>query len=91
MEEDSGVKKKLTSGCGEEEGMHFFKMFNELCKQIRNMDGLPLKINSIHGIDAAFTLTDVRLFFSFVRFCFYVSRNIPKPRTNFRRSPICFS
>lgn len=53
------MKSKVKPGCGEEEFVNFIKTYDALCKQIRNLDELPLRINSIHAIDPAFRMTAV--------------------------------
>jgi len=57
--EDS--KSKVNPGCGEEENTHFIKVFEGLSKAIRNLNDLPLSINSIQGIDPVFRSTEVVL------------------------------
>eukprot|EP00112_Aurelia_sp_Birch-Aquarium-sp1_P004342 Seg149.9 transcript_id=Seg149.9/GoldUCD/mRNA.D3Y31 product="Nucleolar protein 6" protein_id=Seg149.9/GoldUCD/D3Y31 len=63
--EFSNVQKKqqeskhLSTATGEEESLAMIYAFEELCKQIRNIEGLPLDINSIQGAHPAFRLTEV--------------------------------
>ena len=51
--------KHISTATGEEESLAVVYAFEELCKQIRNIDGLPLDINSIQGSHPAFRLTEV--------------------------------
>lgn len=53
-------KSKVNPGSGEEENTHFIKVFEGLSKDIRNLNDLPLSINSIQGIDPVFRSTEVR-------------------------------
>ena len=61
------VKPKHVPGCGEEECLHVLKTFDELCKQIRSLKDLPLKINAIDGIDPVFRLTEVNYVYLFIQ------------------------
>ena len=50
---------KKTQGTGEEEARHFYAVFEELRKQVSNLEDLPLAVRSMDGIDAVFRLTEV--------------------------------
>ena len=51
--------KHISTATGEEESLAVIYAFEELCKQIRNIAGLPLDISSIQGAHPAFRLTEV--------------------------------
>jgi len=74
------VKSKRNPGCGEEASTHFVKNFDELCKQMQQLENLPLKIRAIDGIDSSFRLTDAQTPLQYQSSHIYSERKLVLPK-----------
>ena len=61
MDRVSHAKQRYVRGNGEEEFQNLVRNYDELCRDIRTLNNLPLSVNNIHAIDSSVRHTQVSL------------------------------
>lgn len=85
--ENPDSKSKYVPGCGTEESLHFLKSFDQLSKQVRLLEDLPLRIKSVDGVDPSFRLTQPEWEFQFNNKNILSNKSLLLPKTTKKLRP----